>query len=435
MHLRHSQPGRWGPVQQREAATASRSHGQKAELHLGWPSSGRDPFYEEEEDEAAASGPQHFDVLGLGQAMVDFAALAEDGVLERLSVDKGARKIISLEERGSVLEGLDGEAYQVSAGGSLSNSLMALARLGTASEEAAGGAQRRLRVAMAGLVGSDALGSFYQSQMRQAGVEVVATPVAGAHTGTVVVLTSADAQRTMLSYLGTPAEVAVDAALEAAIAASRVLVIEGYLWELPAAAATIGAAIDAAQRHGTVVAMTAGDAGVVQRHGAELWAAIDRGVDVLFTNMGEAAALAACAPGGAGTAPATAEAAALALGPHCSLVAVTDGSAGSAITALGQLYVVPPHWVESPPVDTCGAGDGYAAGLLYGFLRNYDVTAMGRTAARVASAVIARRGGVLGEDAARAVAAHLPAAADRGAFLGGQQQQQQHVAAAVVAER
>lgn len=67
-------------------------------------------------------------------------------------------------------------------------------------------------------------------QLRQAGVEVCSPASPGANTGTVVVLTSPDAQRTMLSYLGTPAEVAVDASLEAAIARSRVLVVEGYLW-------------------------------------------------------------------------------------------------------------------------------------------------------------------------------------------------------------
>lgn len=79
-------------------STELRSHGRKAELHLGWPNSGgADPFYEEEEAAVAAGAvhaapSQRFDVLGLGQAMVDFAALAEDSVLERLNVEKGARK-------------------------------------------------------------------------------------------------------------------------------------------------------------------------------------------------------------------------------------------------------------------------------------------------------------------------------------------------------
>lgn len=317
-----------------------------------------------------------------------------------------------MEERAGILESLHDEAYQVGAGGSLSNTLMALSRLGAASEGRHGA--RRLRVAMAGLVGGDPLGSFYSAQMRAAGVEVLAAPAAAVNTGTVVVLTSPDAQRSMLSYLGTPAPVEVDPRLAAAIAASSLLVIEGYLWELPGAAGSVAAAVAAARAAGTAVAMTAGDAGVVRRHHAEMWGAIESGVDLLFTNAEEAGALVALRPGGpgAGAAPAGAEAAALALGPHCSLVCVTDGSAGSVITALGQLHVVPPHWTPARPVDTCGAGDAWAAGLLFGFLRRLDVATMGRTAARVASAVIARHGAALSDDAAAALVAALPAAAE-----------------------
>ncbi len=79
-----------------------------------------------------------------------------------------------------MLEGLDGESYAVSAGGSLSNTLMALARLGQAAGARGG---RPLRVAMAGVCGEDALGSFYAAQMRKAGVEVLSDPVPGANTG------------------------------------------------------------------------------------------------------------------------------------------------------------------------------------------------------------------------------------------------------------
>ena len=310
----------------------------------------------------------------------------------------------------------------MTAGGSLSNTLMALSRLGAAAELHG---SPPLRIAMSGLIGSDPLGSFYSAQMRSAGVQVVSPPTVKANTGTVVVLTSPDAQRTMLSYLGTPAPVPLNPLLEDAISRSAVLVIEGYLWELPGAGETIRGAIAAAQRHGTIVAMTAGDAGVVQRHGSEMWEAIDAGIDLLFTNSSEAAALVACAAENSSSkngshgddelprkiASWSAEDAALALGPHCSLVCVTDGSNGSVLTALGQLHVVPPHWTETPPIDTCGAGDAYAAGLLYGFLRKYDINSMGRVGARAASAVIARHGATMNEDAAATVAAALPAGA------------------------
>jgi sugar/nucleoside kinase (ribokinase family) len=388
------------------------SHNRRADIQLGFPTS--DQFYAQAEEIPESSG--RIDVLGLGQAMIDFSAAVGDNWLEELEVEKGARKLISVGERGKILEKLEGESYQITAGGSLSNTLMALSRLGTAAEMRG---NPPLNVAMSGLIGSDRLGSFYSAQMRSAGVDVVSPPTESANTGTVVVLTSKDAQRTMLSYLGTPAAIPLDPRLENAISRSSLLVIEGYLWELPDAAATIHGAIQAAQRHGTIVAMTAGDAGVVKRHGSEIWEAIDAGIDLLFTNASEATALVACAPEGAVPAHASdvppsmwsSEAAALALAPHCSLVCVTDGANGSILTALGQLHVVPPHWTESPPIDTCGAGDAYAAGLLFGFMKKLDVNSMGRVAARAASAVIARHGATMSSNAAALVVAALPAGA------------------------
>lgn len=358
------------------------------------------------------------DVLGLGQAMIDFSVtLSEEATLTDIRVEKGARKLISVEERAQILQRLDAGSYKVAAGGSLSNTLVALARLGSAS-----GSDTGLKIAMAGLIGSDPLGSFYMAQMNSAGVNIISKPYESANTGTVVVLTSADAQRTMLSYLGTAAPVPVDAALEAAIARTSILVIEGYLWELPGALETISKAVDIAGQHGVTVAMTAGDAGVVERHGVEMWNLLAANkVDMLFTNTSEAAAIVAQKSASDrcleiksdGTERvSSAEAAALALGPYCSLVSVTDGSTGSVLTALGQLHVVPPHWAESAPVDTCGAGDAYAAGLLYSYLKGYDVQTMGRTAARTASAVISRHGGSLNTEGAHSVVKALPAGAN-----------------------
>ena len=223
--------------------------------------------------------------------------------------------------------------------------------------------------------------------------------------------------------------------------------------------------------------MTAGDAGVVSRHHAELWRAIDQGIDLLFTNASEAAELLRYEPPSAaqrqGLAAAashlhcaTGEQLALRLAPHCSAVVVTDGAAGSYIAALGEIHCQPPVWMESPPVDTCGAGvrsaaadgwiwvglggwlaapaaalwsvelcrqaahhpsadlfspsrsapphpfcagDAFAAGLLYAHLTGRDLVTMGRTAARAASAVISRHGAQLQPEAAAALVEGLPA--------------------------
>ena len=104
----------------------------------------------------------------------------------------------------------------------------------------------------------------------------------------------------------------------------------------------------------------------------------------------------------------TAQEAALALGPHCKIAMVTDGAHGSYISAMGQLYSIPPCWTSHTPVDTCGAGDGYAAGAMYGFLCGYDLVNIGRAGARVASAVILRQGATTTEDEAVKLVQALP---------------------------
>jgi sugar/nucleoside kinase (ribokinase family) len=352
------------------------------------------------------------EVLGLGQAMVDFGCTVDTSLLESLEVEKGSRELISISKRTEILNTV--EEYQLSAGGSLSNTLIDLARLVEAAEGTSLSTSNG--VEFAGLVGNDALGGFYRSQMKDAGVSVVDDVEGECHatvnTGTVIVLTTEDAARTMFSYLGTQNEVKITPSLEQSIKDTSILVIEGYMWELPEALDSILSAIQAAKNNGVRVAMTAGDLGVVERHGEKMWKAIQAGVDILFTNTDEAAALARVRPVGAlpsqdrGSATSKAEAAALCLGPHVSgMVCVTDGSAGSVIVALGQMWIIPPHWTQSAPIDTCGAGDAWAAGVLFGLLyEGGDIPNIGKLAARSASAVISQHGPTLSkEEAARVI--------------------------------
>ncbi|KAL0036384.1 hypothetical protein WJX77_005307 [Trebouxia sp. C0004] len=331
--------------------------------------------------------------------MVDFSASVEDDLLVRLGIVKGSRRVISAQQRAEVLQALESTPYQVSAGGSLCNTLIGLSRLGQADNclRGSGG----LQVALAGAVGSDTLGSFFAAQAAKAGVTILADTLPESCTGTAIVLTTPDANRTFLSYLGEAHALQLSAAAQQAIKSSRMLVVEGYMWEVNNALETLSAAADFARSNGAMVVMTAGDAGVVQRHTAEFWQMISDGVDMLFCNRSEAAAL-------LGRPSCTAQEAALALGPHCKVVLVTDGAHGSCISAMGQVQRVPPCWTTSTPVDTCGAGDGYAAGALYGFLCGYDVVNIGRAGARVASAVILRQGAATTEDEALQLVQSMP---------------------------
>ena len=351
-------------------------------------------------------------------------------------------------------------AVQLRAAGSLANTLAGCALLErafhSASSHAAATTPSHAQIAMAGPIGDDHLGDFFRSHFAATGVAWVQPAQANTGTGTVVVLTTPDAQRSFLSYPGPPTPFEVSGALQATIGAARCLVIEGYLWELPGAAETIATAIAAAKASGCTVAMTTADVTVVRKYREQMLAAL-RDVAVLFTNADEAAALvgdsgvvdaaaaAAVAPGrghamsglleaaaacgrwddeaadaifaaapcarvdtsGAAAPAATgaAEAAALQLGRLCSIAVVTDGSRGSCVTALGQLHTIPPHWARDAPVDTCGAGDAYAAGFLHGFLSGLTVRQMGEFASATASAVIAHEGPQLRERDATRLAA------------------------------
>lgn len=361
---------------------------------------------------------------------------------------------------------------QVSAGGSLANTLVALARLGSP----ATASPRPLRVAMTGCVGgNDVLGSYVRAQLKQAGVHVVGATPKASQTGTVMVFSTPDAQRSFLSCFSSEDDLTIDDEMRAAVSRAKVLLIEGYLWELPGSRQALPQLIRLAKQAGTLVALTAGDAGVVARHRHSVWEAIAAGVDILFTNAAEASALiqspqeeptskqqhplllqplhssvisdddagssiagddTTCSPSSPSCSISrrssidsddtslvglqldqltpsstsstnvayTPEECAKKLASSCSMVVVTDGSKGSYITAMGDLFVIPPCWSSSPPVDTCGAGDAYAAGLLYALLQGSGLSAMGQVAARTASAAISRYGPQLTEQDAQVVA-------------------------------
>lgn len=192
----------------------------------------------------------------------------------------------------------------------------------------------------------------------------------------------------------------------------------GYLWEAPGAEAYIHAVVEHARVAGAQVALTAGDPGVVERNrDAILRVLRTGGVDILLANAEEAAALVAALPdqqqqqphGGAPHPASDGRASALALAQLCPVVVVTDGSRGSSICALGQVHVIPPHWTPHGPLDTCGAGDAYAAGFLYAHaMVGHDLRTSGEFGARVASAVIAQFGPHLGDEDAAALVAQLP---------------------------
>ncbi|KAG5233031.1 fructokinase [Salix suchowensis] len=379
-----------GPIQTSKLDTMAKiSHGSfrvsslsNFERELGTGSQDDDDGEEEIEGVTPTSDlPDRWDVLGLGQAMVDFSGTVDDEFLKRLGLEKGTRKVVNHEERGRVLQAMDGCSYKAAAGGSLSNSLVALARLGCKPV----GGHPALNVAMAGSVGSDPLGSFYRSKLQRANVNFLSEPVKDGTTGTVIVLTTPDAQRTMLSYQGTSSTVNYDTCLASIISKTKILVVEGYLFELPGTIKTISKACEEARRSGALVAITASDVSCIERHYDDFWEIAGNCADVVFANSDEARALCNI------TAKDSAISATRYLSHFVPLVSVTDGPKGSYIGVKGEAVYIPPS--PCVPADTCGAGDAYASGILYGILRGVsDLRGMGTLAARVAATVVRQQG-------------------------------------------
>lgn len=274
---------------------------------------------------------------------------------------------------------------------------------------------------MSPVAGADAQAAFHAAELGRAGVDVLPgceIAAADAATGTVFVLTTPDANRTFLSHVAFAGPLSPSRPALAAASRSRLLLVEGYLWAAPGAEAAIASAVASARAGGALVAFTAGDAGVVRRHRAPIWRALQAGwADVFFANAAEAAALLGEDDENSAN-PITALEAARALGPHVGLAAVTDGANGAVLSALGELHVVPPVWMPDRPVDTNGAGDAFAAGALWGLLRGLSVPALGRAGARAASATIQHSGAALGEAEAAGVVAAVDAAGPAGVTPG-----------------
>ncbi|GMJ12212.1 GENES NECESSARY FOR THE ACHIEVEMENT OF RUBISCO ACCUMULATION 5 [Hibiscus trionum] len=324
--------------------------------------------------------PDRWDVLGLGQAMVDFSGMVDDEFLERLGLEKGTRKVVYHEERGRVLRAMDGCSYKAAAGGSLSNSLVALARLGY---KPIGGPA--LNVAMAGSVGSDPLGGFYRSKLHRANVNFLSESIKDGTTGTVIVLTTPDAQRTMLSYQGTSSTINYDSCLAGIVSKTNIFVVEGYLFELPDTIKTIIRACEEARRTRALVAVTASDVSCIERHYDDFWEIVGNYADIVFANSDEARALCHFS---SKESPISAT---RYLSHFVPLVSVTDGPRGSYIGEKGEAVYIPPS--PCVPLDTCGAGDAYASGILYGILRGVsDLKCLGTLAARIAATVVGQQG-------------------------------------------
>jgi sugar/nucleoside kinase (ribokinase family) len=309
-----------------------------------------------------------FDVLGIGNAIVDVIARADDRFLSKHDLTKGSMMLID-EARADALYGAMGSAIEVS-GGSCGNTMAGVASFGG-------------KGAYIGKVRNDQLGQVFGHDLRAIGVSFATPPAtSGPATARCLISVTPDAQRTMSTYLGActglgPAD--IDTAL---VASAQVTYVEGYLWDAPDAKKAVLKAFDAAHAAGRKVSITLSDSFCVGRYRAEFRDLIRNQVDILFGNESEITSLYEVNSFEEALEMARKEA---------RIAALTRSQQGSVVIKGSETHAVPAAPVAKV-VDTTGAGDLYASGFLFGFTHGKPLAECARLGGIAAAEIISHVG-------------------------------------------
>lgn len=314
------------------------------------------------------TGTSTFDVVGIGNALVDVLSHEDEDFISAHDLTKGAMTLID-DARVEELYSAMSHRTEMS-GGSAGNTLVGLASFGG-------------RAAYIGRVHDDALGAVFAHDMASLDVHF-ASPRAssGPATGRCLITVTPDAQRTMNTYLGASSLLGPDHIDLDVVRDSSVTFLEGYLFDRDDAKAAYRVAADAAHEAGREVALSLSDGFCVERHRDDFAALIDGGVDILFANTDEITRLYQV--------DSVDDAVAKVRG-RCHIACITLGREGSVVVVGDETHQIAPHEVDRR-VDTTGAGDLYASGFLYGYTQGMDIDACGRLGSIAAAAVIGHTG-------------------------------------------
>ncbi len=311
---------------------------------------------------------KYFDVTGIGNAIVDVLATTTDDFLNHHNMRKGTMALINAQQAHEIYSHM--KNHRECAGGSVANSLAAMAELGA-------------KVAFIGKVKDDAWGVSYQHGMQDVGVHYT-TPAAtsGNPTGCSYILVSPDGERTMNTYIGACSHLSKADMDEELIQSSRILFIEGYMWNQEAAIEAIRHAIAITKAAGGKVALTLSDVFCIENHHDDFTQLVSGEVDILFANEMEICTL---------LRENETENALTRIATQVPLVAVTMAEKG-AVVLRGETRINVPTPTVEKVVDATGAGDMFAAGFLYGLSQGWDDAKAGALGCTLASHIIQQIG-------------------------------------------
>jgi adenosine kinase len=306
-----------------------------------------------------------YDVLGIGNAIVDVIARAEDDFLVAQGMHKGGMALIDEARAASIYDAM-GPASE-SSGGSAANTIVGVASFGG-------------RAAFVGKVKNDILGKAFAHDIRAARVTFDTKPASdGPSTARCYIMVTPDGERTMNTYLGAAQDLQPSDIDEAAVAAAAVIYLEGYLWDPPKAKEAFVKAAEIAHRNNRKVALTLSDSFCVGRYRGEFLDLIRKGtVDIVFANESELKSLYETADF---------DTAAKALRGDAKLAVVTRSEKGCVVITRDGVEAVQAMPIDSV-VDVTGAGDLFAAGFLVGHSHGKDHRTSARLGALAAAEVI-----------------------------------------------
>lgn len=309
-----------------------------------------------------------YDIVGIGNAIVDVLSHCDDAFLAKHRMQKGAMTLIDEAWAESLYDQM-GPATECS-GGSVANSLAGIAQLGA-------------KTAFIGKVRNDQLGHIFRHDMQATGIDFI-TPDAtkGKPTARCLICVTPDGERTMNTYIGACADVRPEDIDGEVIKQGKYLLIEGYLWDQPHAKQAIRQAVEVARTAGVKVAFSLSDLFCVERHREEFQQLINTAFDIVFANEKEL----------------------MALYQHETLIENMDTLRGKVELAcvtrheLGSVMITAEGDIEIPPVrvaevvDSTGAGDLYAAGVMYGLSQGWPLERAGALGSQCAAEIIQQMG-------------------------------------------
>src|ERR1700680_2018552 len=306
-----------------------------------------------------------YDVLGIGNAIFDVLVQTDESFLAEHGMIKGGMALIDEARAASIYEDM-GPAGEMS-GGLAANTIVGVANLGA-------------RAAYVGKVKDDQIGRMYMHDIRAAGVAFETRPASdGPATGCSYILVTPDGERTMNTYLGAAQELSPDDIDAGQIAASRVIYLEGYLWDPKNAKDAFVKAATIAHDAGRQVALTLSDSFCVGRYRGEFLDLMRSGtVDLVFANEAELHSLYQTADF---------DTALTQLRSDTRLGVVTRSEKGCVVASTDGVIAVPAFPIRAM-VDTTGAGDLFAAGFLFGLVRGAGHENAGRLGALAAAEII-----------------------------------------------